>query len=1007
MKKVYAIFFALMTLAGLQGKAQLTQTCNPDFSFQFLTSTTVKMNPAVVTDSPYVQHYWSFGDGSANANQISPSHNYAPGVYQVKHYVIRHNPNNVTVCMDSLTKTLTIAQACNLSAAFTAQVSTANTLSVAFTNTSVAFATGDSIRWTFGDGTVSYDLNPTHTYANGGTYNVCLRVKRNSTSPTTVPCVSEICHTISVTAPNPCNYQAYYTFTIANTNQPNVIQFTNQTGGYLSTDSVTWTFGDGTTSHDVNPIHIYTTAGTYHVCILVKRTVPGAVPCVREYCRDIAVTVPVVCTLSAAFTSAPVASNSMIIHFTNTSTGFVTGDSIRWTFGDGTVSYETNPTHTYANAGVYNVCLRVKKNNTNASATPCVSEICHTVVISAPCNLSVSWTSTAAAGQPNVIQFNNTSTGYAPADTIQWTFGDGSTGTVSNPLHTYANAGTYQVCLIIRKAVVAGTAPCANYSCHTITVTLPCTLTAAFTSQASTANPLSVLFTNTSTGFASGDSIRWNFGDGTVSYDVNPTHVYTTAGTYNVCLRVKKNSTSATAIPCVSEICHTVTIVAPCNIQAYYSYTTDATQPNLIHFTNQSPGYASTDSITWTFGDGTSSHDLNPNHLYTTGGTYHVCVLIKRTTTPGTAPCIREYCRDIAVTVPAPCTLTASFTFTHDTTGLAINNFHFTNTSTGFSSTDSIRWTFGDGASSNAVNPNHVYAQPGTYTVCLRVQKRTSNGTLLNCVSEFCHAVVFIPVVPCSRLANFHALPVTTVIGANVFVPNAIFNDVQYTWTFGDGTGSHDVTATHTYAQPGTYTVCLTAYRSNSCAATSCMSVQVTSLCNYYSLNATEQRDSLNPNRVTFSAVSNGAITDQVWTISKIPASGTPITIHANNPTYVFADSGYYNVCVHVTYANGCVKDFCKTIHILQNLPGTNSCTLQVFPNPASTSIGTVVTLPQPGMINAYVYSSTNVLLSQSQQQGVAGNNTISVNIAALTPGVYVLRVVYGNSVCYATFIKQ
>ena len=139
-----------------------------------------------------------------------------------------------------------------------------------------------------------------------------------------------------------------------------------------------------------------------------------------------------------------------------------------------------------------------------------------------------------------------------------------------------------------------------------------------------------------------------------------------------------------------------------------------------------------------------------------------------------------------------------------------------------------------------------------------------------------------------------------------------------------------------------------------------------------------------------------------------MPANGTngTATIYQNNPTYVFLDSGYYNVCLRVSFAGGCVKEYCRIIHIAQSMPGTGSCALQVYPNPASTVINAGITLIQPVILNAYVYNSMNMLVAQKQQQGVVGTNTVSINIANLPAGVYSVRLYHGNEVCTSTFLK-
>ena len=83
--------------------------------------------------------------------------------------------------------------------------------------------------------------------------------------------------------------------------------------------------------------------------------------------------------------------------------------------------------------------------------------------------------------------------------------------------------------------------------------------------------------------------------------------------------------------PCISEVCKLDTVIN-CNIQAYFTNSTDSgTAPTTIQFTNQSTILSPTDSISWTFGDGTSSNSLNPAHIYTSPGTYTVCLRIRKT----------------------------------------------------------------------------------------------------------------------------------------------------------------------------------------------------------------------------------------------------------------------------------------------------------------------------------------------------------------------------------------
>src|SRR6185503_5786279 len=96
----------------------------------------------------------------------------------------------------------------------------------------------------------------------------------------------------------------------------------------------------------------------------------------------------------------------------------------------------------------------------------------------------------------------------------------------ASPSHTYATAGTYNVCLIVADG-------CSNDTiCNNVTVTCPA-LTAGFSNSPSA---LTVAFTNTSAGTPT--TYAWTFGDGGTSSLQNPSHTYITAGTYNVCLIV-------------------------------------------------------------------------------------------------------------------------------------------------------------------------------------------------------------------------------------------------------------------------------------------------------------------------------------------------------------------------------------------------------------------------------------------------------------------------------------
>lgn len=788
MKKIYLIILIFFAFLGGDLFAQ-TLSCNPQFGINVQNGNTGVFTPITVGDATNTLHTWYFGDGATSSN-TTPSHLYQTnGTFTVKHILKRYQ-NGAVVCNDSATATITIQNACTLQASFNVSHDTLGTGPNVyyFSNTSIGFNATDSIRWSFGDGTFSNAINPTHTYtAAAGTYTVCLRIiKRNTAGTPQTNCISDVCKTIQYNSPTSCALQAAFnsyhdTLGLAN----GMYYFNNISVGYSTTDSIRWSFGDGTFSNQPNPTHTYSTAGTYNVCLrIIKRTPNGTLTnCISDVCHTITFVATNACTLVANFSSTSVSTGASpnVYQFTNTSTGFSATDSIRWNFGDGTFSNQINPIHTYLNAGTYNVCLRIIKRNPNGILTNCVGEKCQnlTVVINTPCTIQASFNSyhDTLGLANNVYYFSNTSIGYSTTDSIRWSFGDGTFSNQSNPTHTYATAGTYTVCLrIIKRNSLGGLTNCSSDVCRTISFTSapPCTLVANFTSVSNSSTPNIYQFTNTSTGLLPTDSIRWSFGDGTFSNQVSPSHTYSTAGTYNVCLRILKRTTAGTANNCVSEKCQTI-VVSPstnaCNLQVYFTVTYDSigVAANVYHFTNASVNASPTDSIRWSFGDGTFSNAQNPNHIYTTVGPKTVCLVIIKRGANGQliTSCAREYCKTINVGSTTCSVAQVSF---NTTQGTANPNLYYFNAVSNVSIIHQV-WkitrvtaagTTGNTITINQNNPNYLFSDTGTYRVCLFATVAP------NCVKEFCRYITISSPNPGNCVALAYPNPTQTNISANV-----------------------------------------------------------------------------------------------------------------------------------------------------------------------------------------------------------------------------------------------
>jgi PKD repeat protein len=522
-------------------------------------------------------------------------------------------------------------------------------------------------------------------------------------------------------------------------------------------------------------------------------------------------------------------------------------------------------------------------------------------------------------------------------------------------------------------------------------------------------------FTTNVTGFTAsftpamiGDSINtnhyWSFGDNTVSNAVAPVHTYSTTGVFlarHIIVRGTPN------VGCRDTFYTQVVITntSACNIQANFAYARDSVNIRKYYFGNLTLNFLPTDSIRWSFGDGSAyNYNVNPDHIYATAGTYNVCIRVKRTTPAGTAPCISEYCRVLIVDSVPPCNLQAYFNYQYDPVNR--HKVYFVNQTVNFLPTDSIRWNFGDGSAySYTVNPDHTYANAGTYNVCIRVKRNAPAGTPA-CVSEYCKLVVIDTVPPCNLQAYFN-YQVNPSNPNNVYFINQTVNFLptdSIRWNFGDGTPfNYQTNPTHTYTTAGTYNVCIRVKRNTSAGTTPCVSeyckqvIVASTTCNYV-VDFSSRVDSINPRKVFFTNLSpniSGAIA--TWTFGDGTSSNSWNAEH----TYTTLAS-LYNVCLKVKYSNTCIKDKCRVIQ----LPNSTVCTLQPYPNPTSTVINASVSLTAPTLINTRIFNSSNVVVRQQQQNGVVGFNTVSVNVAALPVGVYRIVINYGNRECKGTFLK-
>ncbi|CAG5084940.1 T9SS type A sorting domain-containing protein [Parvicella tangerina] len=295
--------------------------------------------------------------------------------------------------------------------------------------------------WDFGDGNTAYGQTVTNVYASNGAYNVCLTVYDSISQCTDTYCDSIMVSGLAVT----CDAS----FTSYPDSTGSVYFQSSQMGtGY----SYYWDFGDGNTSNSADPMHTYSSNGTYTVCL----TVWNSSNCADTVCNNITI------TTAGSNPGGNCDASAMLVD----SSGYLYGIpdtysanyNYYWDFGDGTSSSQVYPWHQYNAPGTYTVCLTVVDSTMGCSDTQCYS---YTVVSPVSCNADFYlFQDSLNAG---VYYAWNMSTGNNLS--YYWDFGDGNTSTQTYPIHTYTTIGNYQLCLTVTDG-----SSCTSTYCDTINV---------------------------------------------------------------------------------------------------------------------------------------------------------------------------------------------------------------------------------------------------------------------------------------------------------------------------------------------------------------------------------------------------------------------------------------------------------------------------------------------------------------------------------------------------------
>ena len=376
-----------------------------------------------------------------------------------------------------------------------------------------------------------------------------------------------------------------------------------------------------------------------------------------------------------------------------------------------------------------------------------------------------------------------------------WDFGDSNGSMLESPTHTYAAPGPYQASLIVEN--VWG---CRDTSSEGVYVdSLPLV---NFTVEPVCQGASSVFVNDV----RSGVSYFWDFGDGNVSSQPNPSHIYGSDGTYSVLL------VATTAPGCVDSIRSDAIVYA--NPVASFEATSECLNtPN--QFTDITvPGSGSQLTYFWNFGDGTTSTLANPNHTFLNFGLNPVVLIVtdEYGCTDDTLASALVHALPVAEFLPD--SFCAQNTWRVENNSFVPDNSEIV----------SYVWEFGNGESSQQYSPNIRFNDPGLFSVFLKVL--TEHG----CPDSTETNIEVYPL----PISKFRAYPACLYDSAGVYsfseVIDSLFDDqiVDWTWDWGDGFFSGSLTSTgHVYREPGSYRIELEVITDKGCSHTSGRHVEI------------------------------------------------------------------------------------------------------------------------------------------------------------------------------------
>ncbi|MCF8465045.1 MAG: PKD domain-containing protein [Flavobacteriales bacterium] len=635
-----------------------------------------------------------------------------------------------------------------------------------------------------------------------------------------------------------------------------------------------WNFGDGATSTQQNPTHLYSASGTYTVILEIT----SSDGCSVTSSEDVTVYENPV----ADFTFNE-ACEGDITNFTDVST--ISTGTINvwaWNFDDGNTSTLQNPTNTYTTLGVYDVALTV------TTTDGCTNTINQNVGMYPLPVADFTVDDVCLNTNSEFIDASVVSTGAITS--WYWTFGDGASTTAQNPTTTYGTDGIFNV-----QVVVTTDHGCADSIIQTAVV-LPVP-TADFTNTTVCAQ-IVMDYTDAST-VTSGTiaAWQWYFGDGATDATQNPSHDFAVGGTYASSLVV------TSGVGCTDSVAIDVTVYPKPDAE-FAGIDACLNEENI--FTDQSAVMGSTiNGWEWDFGDNSGTDFIqNAVHTYTTSGSFTVELIA--TTIDGCKDTIEH--NAIVFDLPV-----ADFTFINICED---DSIRFTDTSTIPTGTiTNWQWNFGNGYTSTLqVAPYQLYPADATYPVSLIV----SSGA--GCADTLEDMIEIYPVPIAEFTFDSVCFPLEVQF-TDLSNPNGTYPIATWQWQFSDGQTSGTQHPSIDFGMPGTFSADVLISNGPGCKSSFSAGnaiVHPLPVAEFPTAMATCLEDTIFfTDESTITPITDDVINQWLWTLN----DGNLLT--TQNGFHIYNTHNLYNVNLNVTTNHGCEDDVTHVVEIYP-LPNVN-----------------------------------------------------------------------------------